>query len=79
MKQIEFERNEVEGIDTSTRARSNHLVVRAGNEQERLQASIKNLKEQVDEISGNSQSVAKLGVLLAGSILCSGSRNVPCA
>jgi hypothetical protein len=60
MKEIEFERNELERIDTSTRARSNHLVLRAGNEQERLQASIKNLKEQVDEISGNSHSVAKL-------------------
>uniref|UniRef100_A0A0A8XTM1 RING-type domain-containing protein n=1 Tax=Arundo donax TaxID=35708 RepID=A0A0A8XTM1_ARUDO len=61
MKQVNFERTELERIDISGRAKSSHLLLRARNEQEWLQASIKNLKQQVDEMSSSSrpQSVAK--------------------
>ncbi|KAK3123690.1 hypothetical protein QOZ80_8AG0634630 [Eleusine coracana subsp. coracana] len=57
-KQIGRERTELERIDTSARAMSSNLLLRARNEQEWLQASIKNLQQQVDEISG--KTVAEL-------------------
>ncbi|KAL6647264.1 hypothetical protein ACP70R_014701 [Stipagrostis hirtigluma subsp. patula] len=62
MKQVNFERTELERIDTSARAKSSHLSLRARNEQEWLLASIKNLEQQVREISSTSKlgSVSKL-------------------
>lgn len=77
MKQIGRERTELERIDTSARAMSSNLLLRARNEQEWLQASIKNLQQQVDEISG--KTVAELISPPGGLILYSGSRNAPCA
>ncbi|TVU27334.1 hypothetical protein EJB05_29937 [Eragrostis curvula] len=59
-KQINFQRTELERIDTSARAKSSSLLLKARNEQEWLQASIKNLKQQLDEISSKPQSVAEL-------------------
>ncbi|WVZ62777.1 hypothetical protein U9M48_012479 [Paspalum notatum var. saurae] len=62
-KQINFERTELERIDTSARAKSSHLLLKARNDQEWLQASIKNLKQQIGEIemsrSSKPLSIAK--------------------
>ncbi|KAJ1288307.1 hypothetical protein BS78_02G079300 [Paspalum vaginatum] len=62
-KQINFERTELQRIDTSARAKSSHLLLKARNDQEWLQASIKNLKQQVGEIemsrSSKPLSIAK--------------------
>ncbi|TVT97888.1 hypothetical protein EJB05_56814, partial [Eragrostis curvula] len=59
-EQINFKKTELERIDTSARAKSSRLLLRAQNEQEWMQASIKNLKQQLDELSSKPQSVAKL-------------------
>lgn len=60
MKQVNFERTELERIDTSARAKHSHLLLKAQNDQEWLQASINNLKQQISEMSSRKPlSIAK--------------------
>ncbi|OEL32405.1 putative E3 ubiquitin-protein ligase RF4 [Dichanthelium oligosanthes] len=58
-KQVNFERSELERIDTSARTKSSNLLLKAQKDQEWLQANIRNIKQQVGESSSKLQRVAK--------------------
>nr|CAB3452651.1 unnamed protein product [Digitaria exilis] len=79
-KQVNFERTELERIDTSARAKSSKLLLKAQKDQEWLQANIRNLKEQVDEMSSGSklQMVAKF-MTPPGFMIDSVQREQECA
>ncbi|KAG2633041.1 putative E3 ubiquitin-protein ligase RF4 [Panicum virgatum] len=80
MKQVNFERTELVRIDTSARAKSSNLLLKAQNNQEWLQANIRNLKQQVDELSSFSklQRVAKF-MAPPGFVIDSVQREQECA
>ncbi|KAF8655126.1 hypothetical protein HU200_061263 [Digitaria exilis] len=79
-KQVNFERTELERIDTSARAKSSKLLLKAQKDKEWLQANIRNLKEQVDEMSSSSklQMVAKF-MTPPGFMIDSVQREQECA
>ncbi|CAN6213792.1 unnamed protein product [Urochloa humidicola] len=55
MKQVNFERTALERIDISARTKSSKLLLKAQKDQEWLQANIRNLKQQVEEMSSSSK------------------------
>ncbi|CAL5079839.1 unnamed protein product [Urochloa decumbens] len=55
MRQVNFERTALERIDTSARTKSSNLLLKAQKDQEWLQANIRNLKQQVGEMSSSSK------------------------
>ncbi|CAN6165890.1 unnamed protein product [Urochloa humidicola] len=55
MKQVNFERTALERIDISARTKSSNLLLKAQKDQEWLQANIRNLKQQVEEMSSSSK------------------------
>ncbi|CAL5065934.1 unnamed protein product [Urochloa decumbens] len=80
MKQINFERTALERIDTSARTKSSNLLLKAQKDQEWLQANIRNLKQQVGEMSSSSKlhKVAKF-MPPPGFVMDSVQREQECA
>ncbi|RCV10402.1 hypothetical protein SETIT_2G109400v2 [Setaria italica] len=54
-KQVNSERTALERIDTSARTKSSNLLLKAQKDQEWLQANIRNLKQQVGEMTSSSK------------------------
>ena len=80
MKQVNFERTELERIETSGRAKSSHLLLKARNDQEWLQTSIKNLTQQIAEMSSRNKPLSITNFMgRPGFVIDSVQREQECA
>ncbi|CAN6203643.1 unnamed protein product [Urochloa humidicola] len=81
MKQVNFERTAIERIDTSARTKSSNLLLKAQKDQEWLQANIRNLKQQVGEMSSSSSNLHRVAQFMPppGFVIDSVQREQECA
>jgi hypothetical protein len=78
-KQVNSERTALELVDTSARAKSSKLLLKAQKDQEWLQASIRNLKQQVDEMTSNKLQRVAMFMPPPGFAMDSVQREQECA